>query len=72
MAIHAWSGCDTTSPIFGTGKTTFMKKAEKSKEIQKLLRKMAEPWQSKDAIHFASQKIFIHCYNGRSRTHCQD
>ena len=40
LVIYAWSGCDATSAIFGTGKNfqkTFLKKTEKSKEIQKLL-----------------------------------
>ena len=30
------------------------------------LRKISDPWESKDAIHYAGQKLFIHCYNGRS------
>ena len=66
LAIHAWSGSNTTSAIFGTGKLTFWKKTEKPKEIQKLLRKILHPWESKDEIHSVGQKIFIHCYNGRS------
>ena len=65
-AIQTWSTCDTTSAIFETGKPTFLKKAENSNEIQKLLRKMSDPRENKDAIHSAGQKIFIHCYNGRS------
>ena len=61
LEIHAWSGQNTTSAIFGTGKPTILKKTEKSKEIQKLLRKISDPWESKDAIHSAGQKTFIHC-----------
>ena len=30
------------------------------------LRKISDPWESKDAIHYAGQKLFTHCYNGRS------
>ena len=68
LAIHAWSGCDTTSTIFGTGKPTFLKKSEKSKyRKRKVVKKNIKPMgESKDAIHSAGQKIFIHCYNGRS------
>ena len=43
LAIQAWSGCDTTSAIFETGKPTFLKKAKNSNEIQKLLRKISDP-----------------------------
>ena len=42
-----------------------VKKTEKFKEMLKL-RKISDPWESKDAIHYAGQKLFTHCYNGRS------
>jgi len=35
LFIHAWSGCDTTSPTYGQGKTFLLKKFNKeSEELQ--------------------------------------
>lgn len=66
LEINAYSGCDTTSAIFESGKPTFLKKTENSKELLKLLRKRSCPRESKDPINSAGQKIFIHCHDGRS------
>ena len=36
LFIHAWSGCDTTSSIYGPGKTSIMKKLQKSKHFREI------------------------------------
>ena len=57
LAINAWSSYWQYLEL--------VKKTEKFKEMLKL-RKISDPWESKDAIHYAGQKLFTHCYNGRS------
>ena len=34
LVIHAWSGYDYTSSIFGKGKVTFMNMVQKSENLQ--------------------------------------
>ena len=36
LFIHAWSGCDTTSSIYGQEKTSIMKKLQKSKHLREI------------------------------------
>ena len=48
LFLHAWTACDTTSAIFGQGKTSLVKKLQSSREMQKLSDIICDPWAKQD------------------------
>ena len=64
LFIHAWSGCDTTSSIFGKGKVTFMKMVQKSERMQTASEILCDFWATQDEIREASKNIFVEMYGG--------
>ena len=65
LFIHAWSGCDSTSSIFGKGKPSFMRLVQKSKEIQFASEEiMSDYWATEKEVGEAAVKIFTEVYGG--------
>lgn len=58
LAIHAWTGCDTTSAIFNIGKTSILKKIITSKELQSACQVMADISATQLSTHNAGRDIF--------------
>jgi hypothetical protein len=65
LAIHAWGGCDTTSAIFGHGKTKIMKLAEKSVCVRKALQVIQKVDATENEVISSGQDIFVAVYGGR-------
>ena len=64
LFIHAWSGCDTTSAIFGQGKTSFCKKMKTSAKLQALSKRISDPAAAEDDVIQAGLQVFLHTYGG--------
>ena len=61
--IHAFSGCDTTSRIFGIGKGTILKKLRSSIEFQEMAAKFIENC-DQDTITKAGEEMMLSLYGG--------
>ena len=68
LFLHAWCGCDTTSAIFGHGKTGFIKKFLKSTELQQLSNVFYDPWATQEEISNAGERMFVAMYGGSVET----
>ena len=44
LFVHAWSGCDTTSLPFGSGKSNFLNIVKKSDELRNISDIMSDAW----------------------------
>ena len=66
LFLHAWTGCDTTSAIFGQGKTSLLKKLESSKELQRLSDIISDPWTTQDQGAEAGCDVFVKMYGGEN------
>ena len=62
--IHAWGGCDSTSAIFGNGKTSILLKLQSSAEIQSLSCVFEDYSSSQLQISQAGIRIFVIIYGG--------
>jgi len=66
LFIHAFTGCDTTSRIFGMGKRTLFQKATKGdKELESLALAFTKPGQSVDAIEEYGKQSMVLLYAGK-------
>ena len=65
LLLHAWTGCDTTSAIFGLGKKDLMKKLQASEEIQQLSDVICDPWAEQDNVAHAGQRLSVIMYGGK-------
>ena len=65
LFVHAISGCDTTSAVYGLGKAAFLKKAMKSASFREEAKKFRTPHSTKDTIEPAGEKVLVEVYGGR-------
>ena len=65
LFIHASSGCDSTSAIFGKGKPIFMKLLKKSWKLQNVSDIMNDYWVTENDVDEAAVVAFIEIYGGR-------
>ena len=56
--MHAWSGCDTTSAIYGKGKPSFLKMVQKSEDLQSSSKEMNNYWATQEEISEAAESVF--------------
>ena len=56
LFIHAWSGCDSTSSIFGKGKPSFFKLVSKSQSMQRIAKIMSDQSATLEEVADASIK----------------
>ena len=68
LFVHAWSGCDSTSAIFGKGKPSFLNLVRKSKKIQAASRKMTDVWADQVTIGNVAVEIFVEQYGGNKQS----
>ena len=68
LFLHAWTGCDTTSAIFGQGKTSLVKKLQSSREMQKLSDIICDPWAKQDQVAEAGCDVFVKMYGGKNES----
>ncbi|KAG1670492.1 Sulfotransferase family cytosolic 2B member 1 [Nymphon striatum] len=57
LFIHAWSGCDSTSAIFGKGKSSFLNLVKKSKIIQLVSETICDYWATQSDVGDASRDL---------------
>ena len=65
LFIHAWSGCDTTSATFGQGKTSLLKKIQKTEELQQISMVMSDPDATVEQVGEAGIRLFVIMYGGK-------
>ena len=65
LFLHAWTGCDTTSSIYGQGKTSLIKKIKSSRELQRHAEIISNPWAEENEVVEAGENIFIIMYGGK-------
>ena len=68
LFVHAWSGCDSTSTIFGKGKPSFLNLVRKSEMIQSASRTMTDVWTDQQTIGNAAVGIFVKLYGGNKKS----
>ena len=64
LFIHAWSGCDSVSAIFGKGKPSFFKLVSKSISMQAVSETISDHWATSEEVSDASLKAFKELYRG--------
>ena len=62
--VHAFSGCDTTSHIYGVGKSVLLKKCNKDENIRQLASIFLQPEVTHDTVQIAGENIPVALYNG--------
>ena len=67
LFLHAWSGCDTTSAIFGHGKTSLLKRIKESKELQQISSLMSEHSATIEQIGKVGTRLFVITYGGKQK-----
>ncbi len=67
LFVHAWSGCDTVSAIFGQGKTNLLKKLKESEELKDISVLMSDPQATAEQIGEAGIRVLISMYGGKCR-----
>ena len=65
LFIHAWSGCDSTSSIYGKGKQSFFKLVTKSSSMQAIAETISDYWATPEEVEEASVKAFKELYGGK-------
>ena len=68
LFIHAWSGCDTTSAIFGKGKAFAVKKLRNSVQLQECSAVISSVVSTAEAVKQASVMAFQVFYSASSAT----
>ncbi|CAC5377686.1 unnamed protein product [Mytilus coruscus] len=72
LLIHAFSGCDTTSRIFGQGKGTIFKKISTNIKLQDHAAVFCQE-SSIESIHKVGEQIFVALYGGLQQViHAED
>ena len=66
LFLHAFLGCDTTSRIFGIGKSTILKKFKLSTALQQAANVFDSPISTHEEIASAGEKVFVALYNGKA------
>ncbi len=67
LFVHAWSGCDTVSAIFGQGKTNLLKKLKESEELKDISVLMSDPQATAEQIGEGGIRVLISMYGGKCR-----
>ena len=67
LFVHAISGCDTTSALYGLGKAIFMRKAKKSTAFIAQANKFLLPDIDKTEIEHAFERVLVDVYGGRQQ-----
>ena len=65
LFIHAWSGCDTTSSMYGLGKTSIMKKLQNSNHLREISLLFGCEGAKQTQIAQAGLAVFASCYGGK-------
>ena len=65
LFLHAWSGSDTTSYVYGKSKKSFVKLLKKCDEIKTAAKVFSNPGSSQDEIDTHSEDIFKIMYGGK-------
>ena len=65
LFVHAWSGGDTVSAIFGKGKVSFLKLLDQSDELKGLSASISDVWADEDDIGPLSEGVFRIMYSGK-------
>ena len=66
LFLHAWTGCDSTSAIYGHGKTLLIRKLEKDEILQQQAKIISNPWATHEEITAVSERIFVKMYGGKN------
>ena len=64
LFVHAISGCDTTSRLFGLGKGVAVKKIENGPVFYNQAKVLRQPDQAKEVIIAAGEKALVSMYGG--------
>ena len=66
LFIHAWSGCDSASAIFGKGKPSFFRLASKPISMHAVSETISDYWVKSEEVSNASLKAFKELHGGNS------
>ncbi|GBM62384.1 hypothetical protein AVEN_135997-1 [Araneus ventricosus] len=72
LFIHAFSGCDTTSALFGHRKTKFCSLLEKNRHLEEKRQVFFNSEATIDQVAKAGETFLIHLYGGNPRTSACD
>ncbi|GBN61611.1 hypothetical protein AVEN_183136-1 [Araneus ventricosus] len=72
LFIHAFSGCHTTSALFGHGKTKFCSLLEKTRHLEEKIQVFFKSEATIDQEAKAVETFLIHLYGGNPRTSACD
>ncbi|GBN14027.1 hypothetical protein AVEN_811-1 [Araneus ventricosus] len=64
LFIHAFSGCDTTSALFGHGKTKFYSLLEKNRHLEEKIQVFFNSEATSNQVTKAGETFLIHLYGG--------
>ena len=64
LFIHAWTGCDSTSAIFGKGKSNFASLVRKSSAMKSVSETLSDYWATDKEVANASVAAFLEMYGG--------
>ena len=65
LFVHAISGCDTTSRLFGIGKGSVLKNLQADHDFSEQVQTFSQPLLTKDAMAAAGEKALVLLYNGK-------
>ena len=65
LFLHAFSGCDTTSRLFGIGKAAVLKKFRTNKALQQAAKVFDSDSATAEEIQLAGEKALVATYNGK-------
>lgn len=65
LFLHSWSGCDTTSSMFGKGKNKLVESLIGSDVLQNLSEVISNPWSDQSEVGNASIKAAVLIYGGK-------
>ena len=66
LFIHPWSGCATTSSIYGLGRTSIIEKYQKSKHLREISSLFGTDGVTQAQISEAGLSLFAVCYGGNA------
>ena len=65
MVFHTFTRCNTTSAVYATGKTSFLKKKTvTSDDIRDAMEVISDPWAKSFEVGDVGQKLFLNIYGG--------
>lgn len=65
LFLHSWSGCDTTSSMFGKGKNKLVESLIGSDVLQNISEVISNPWSDQSEVGNASIKAAVLIYGGK-------